>query len=153
MDFAGAIGLLIGLLFGSYFLKRVYPHAPGWALRVFFWARHGRKGKKAIFVYSQTAFWKDYVEKEILPRLDSRTLPLDWSRRTEWGLKRPLEAKIYEEWAGGGEFVPTAILMTLIGEIKVIRLWHFDPDSKHKKGRPSKEGLQALWVALEGPPA
>ena len=59
------------------------------------------------------------------------------------------ETKLFNHWAGSGEFTPTAIILPLIGKVKVIRLWQPNHNGKSKKDRVSKEAEEALFAVIK----
>ncbi len=144
-----AIGsLLIGFLLGMTVLKPLGPIALRFGLKVRFWVRHGRKGKVILFVYSDSSNWKDHIEQEILPRLQAHSVILNWSKRREWESSMRFEERLFNQWAGSGEFTPTAILIALRGRVKVFRLWQSSQNPKHGKSKVSKEVEQSLFAAI-----
>jgi len=149
MNWVGIGALLIGLLLGMTLLKPLGPLALRFGLKVRFWVRHGRKGKVILFVYSDSSNWKDHVEEKILPRLEACSVILNWSKRREWESSMQFEARLFNQWAGSGEFTPTAILFPLLGKVKVFRLWEPSQNSKHGKNKVSKEVEQSLFAAAK----
>jgi len=145
-----AIGaMLIGFLLGMTVLKSLGPMALGAWLKVRFWTRHGRKGRVVLFVYSDSSNWKDHIETKILPRLEGCSIILNWSKRREWDSSMRFETRLFDQWAGTGEFTPTAILFPRLGKVKVFRLWQPPGNPKEGKGRVSKEAEQSLFAALK----
>ena len=102
-----------------------------------------------LFVYSDSSNWKDYIETNILPRIQAHSIILNWSKRREWESRMRLETKLFNQWAGPGEFIPVAILFSLTGNVRTFRLWQISRDSKHGKGSPSREAEQALFDAVK----
>jgi hypothetical protein len=149
MDWVATGSLLIGLLLGMTVLKSLGPLAFRFWLKVRFWVRHGRKGKVILFVYSDSSNWKDHIEEKILPRLEACSVILNWSKRREWESSMRFEARLFNQWAGSGEFSPTAILLPLLGKVKVFRLWQFSQNPKHGKNKVSKEAEQSLLAAVK----
>jgi hypothetical protein len=148
MNSGGMIWLLIGFLLGVTVLKSLFPFIHRFGLKMGFWIRHGRKGKFILFVYSDSSNWKDYVETKILPHIETHSITLNWSKRREWQPRMSFETKLFNHWAGSGEFTPTAIILPLIGKVKVIRLWQPNQYAKSKKGGVSKEAEEALFTAI-----
>lgn len=139
------IGMLaIGVLLGATVFKGAIPLARRFGLKVRFWLRHGRKGKRILFVYSDSSNWKDYIETNILPRIEAHAIILNWSKRREWGSRLKFETNLFDQWAGPGEFVPVAILFSPIGKAKTFRLWQLSGNPKQGKFRLSKEAEQAF---------
>src|SRR4030065_2372584 len=149
MNWVGIGSLLIGLLLGMTVLKSLGPFALRFGLKVRFWIRHGRRGKVILFVYSDSSTWKDHIETKILPRLEACSVILNWSKRREWESSMQFEARLFNQWAGSGEFTPTAILFPLLGKVKVFRLWHLSPNPKQGKNKVSKEAEQSLFAAVK----
>jgi len=149
MDWIAIGSLLIGLLLGMTVLKSLGPLALRFGLKIRFWVRHGRKGKVILFVYSDSSNWKDYIEEKILPRLEACSVILNWSKRREWESSMRFEARLFNQWAGSGEFTPTAILFPLLGKVKVFRLYQLSQNPKHGKNKVSKEVEQSLFAAVK----
>ena len=139
---------VIGFFLGVTVLKAAVPSAYRFWLKVRFWIRHGRNGKFILFVYSDSPNWKDYIETNILPRIEACSVVLNWSRRREWDAHRQYETKLFNQWSGPGEFVPVAIVFPLRGKVKVFRLWHPSQNPKRGKENVSKEAEQALYAAM-----
>jgi hypothetical protein len=149
MDWIAIGSVLMGILLGMTVLKPLGPLALRFGLKVRFWVRHGRKGKVILFVYSDSSNWKDHIEEKILPRLEACSVILNWSKRREWESSMQFEARLFNQWAGSGEFTPTAILFPLLGKVKVFRLWQLSQNPKHGKNKVSKEAEQSLFAAVK----
>jgi hypothetical protein len=143
--------LLVGIFIGVTVLKGAFPFAQRLGLTVHFWLRHGRKGRTILFVYSDSSNWKDYIETNILPRIEACSIILNWSKRREWGSQMQLETKLFNQWAGPGEFVPVAILFSPIGKPRTFRLWQPSDNPKQGKVRISKEVERALLETVKSP--
>ncbi len=149
MNWVATGALLIGYLLGITVLKPLGPFALRFGLKVRFWIRHGRKGKVILFVYSDSSNWKDHIEEQILPRLEACSVILNWSKRRERESSMKFETRLFNQWAGSGEFTPTAILFPLLGKVKVFQLWQLSQNPKHGKNKVSKEAEQSLFAAVK----
>ena len=149
MDWIAIGSLLIGFLLGLTALKPLGPLALRFGLKLRFWVRHGRKGKVILFVYSDSSNWKDHIEEKILPRLEACSVILNWSKRREWESSMRFEERLFNQWAGSGQFTPTAILFPLLGRVRVFRLWELSMNIKHGKNKVSKETEQSLFAAVK----
>jgi len=149
MNYVEILWLLIGFLIGVTVLRALLPIAYRFGLKVRFWIRHGRQGKFILFVYSDSSNWKDYIEQNILPRIEAHSVILNWSKRREWESQMGFEMKLFNQWAGSREFVPAAILFPLAGKVKVFRLFQLSQNPKHGKDRVSKEAEHALFEAVK----
>jgi hypothetical protein len=147
MNWVEIIWLLIGFLFGVTVLKTLFPRVYRFGLRLRFWFRHGRKGRFILLVYSDNPNWKDHIETKILPRIERHSVILNWSKRREWEPRMRFESKLFDHWAASREFSPTAVLFSVIGKVKIIRLCQPSENPKHGKERVSKQAEQALLSA------
>jgi hypothetical protein len=141
--------LIVGFVLGVTVLKSLAPLALRFVLKFRFWVRHGRKGKVILFVYSDSSNWKDYVETKILPSLGGCSVILNWSKRREWESSMRFEERLFNQWAGSGEFAPTAILFPLMGKVRVFRLFQPSNNPKHGKDKVSKEAEQSLLATVK----
>jgi hypothetical protein len=141
--------MVIGFFLGVTVLKGAFPFAHRFGLKVRFWLRHGRKGKMILFVYSDSSNWKNYIETNILPRIEAHSIVLNLSKRREWGSRMQLETKLFNQWGKPGEFVPVAILLSPTRKVKTFRLWQPSENPKHGKEKVSKEAEQALLETVK----
>ena len=139
--------LLVITIFGLIIWAVSFPFVKiyEWWLKHRFWHRHGKFGRFVLFIYSDSPNWKDYIEENILPRIQSNAITLNWSTRREWQKTNPFEAKVFNHWAGKREFNPIAILFSPEGEIKEIRFWRAFKDLKHGKDKLLKEAEKNLF--------
>jgi len=98
-----------------------------------------------LFVYSNSPNWKEYIEANILPRISSYAVVINWSERSKWEWeKKPLEFKVFQHWTGvrryffkakkkwdGREFNPVAIIFVPWWRRTVLRFWQAFKDFKH----------------------
>jgi hypothetical protein len=117
-------------------------------LRREFHQRWGGQGKRLLLVYSQSPNWQAYVRERWLPQLASIAVVLDWSERSTWAERHPLEADIFHTWAGDREFNPIAIIIPAEGSVRVIRFWQAFRDYKHGKDRTLRAAEAELEAAL-----
>ena len=139
--------------------------------------RHGPR-IRGILVYSNSPNWKDYIEREWLPRLDGRLFVLNWSERNTWDRTSPLEAKMFRE-LGDREFNPAAIVLRPHDPGALFRSWgrsirRLDPigilapssapadvvrffkafrDLKHGREHTLRAAERELWALLDDPEA
>ena len=102
------------------------------------------RGKRIIFVYSESPNWQGYIEAEILPKLAPLAVTLNYSKRSEWKTAKPLEAKIWEHWGGEIDFNPVAIVIPERGKVKTVRFFKAFRDFKHGKDGPLREKEREL---------
>jgi hypothetical protein len=111
---------------GIYLLVAVLLHLAV----VLFWLPRGRR---VLFVYSNSPTWQAYVEAEILPRLPPRAVVLNWSDRKNWP-RFSLSTWLFDTFAGSREFNPIAIVFRPLAPPRRFRFWRAFRDYRH--GRP-----------------
>ncbi len=121
----------------------------GYRLKIMFGQKWETHGKRILFVYSESPNWKPYVEKTILPKLETHVVTLNWSLRSEWRKTMPLEAKIFRHWGGDKEFNPIAIVLPKKGKVAVIRFWQAFKDARHGKEQTLRKAEAELYGLLE----
>lgn len=88
------------------------------------------RGRKVVFVYSDSPVWKDYIERNILPRLPETAAILNWSERKHWGSFN-LAVWLFRFYAGGREYNPLGLIIHPLWGPKVFRFWRAFRDFKH----------------------
>lgn len=135
------VPLLPFILFGSWAHER-------W-VRWRFQRTWGDEGKFMIFVYSESPNWEAYVEKNLLPLVEPFAVVLNWSRRSEWTRRPPIEVRAFWRFAGPREFNPVAIFIPRRGKIRVVRFWQAFRDYKHGKAHTLRAAEAELKAHLE----
>ncbi len=107
------------------------------------------KGKHILFIYSDSPNWKGYIDSNIVPLIESKTVFLNWSKRSEWETDKPLEAKILETWGTAYEFNPMAIVFKSQWKIETVRFFKAFKDFKHGNNSLLKEKEQELLSYLQ----
>lgn len=118
-------------------------------LKFRFWQRHGKYGRFVLLVYSDSPNWKDYIEANILPRLEPHVVALNWSKRGEWERVNPFEAKVFKHWAGEEEFNPMALIFSPGGRVEDVRFWRPFRDFKHGKEGLLRQAEALLFTEVE----
>jgi fatty acid desaturase len=78
------IGLLVLILLPLLLIALVFWVFTSLLLYVLVWLLWCSRGKDILFVYSDSPIWHDYIEEQIIPRIESRAVILDWSNRQNW---------------------------------------------------------------------
>ncbi len=140
------VGLVALLIFAVY-----YPFFLAYRqwLKFRFWHAHGKHGKFVLFIYSDSPNWKQYIEANILPRINSHAVILNWSKRREWERSNSFEARVFNHWSGEREFNPMALVFSPAGEVKDIRFWQAFRDFKHGKEELLKKAEDLLYSEVE----
>lgn len=95
------------------------------------WACWVTRGRDILFVYSDSPHWKDFVEQELLPRIQYRAVILNWSERRRWLGKMALGPMLFRSFGGHREFNPIALHFRPLRFHRTYRFW--EPIRKWKK--------------------
>ena len=90
------------------------------------------QGRFILFVYSDSAVWKTYIENNILPQIQNYATILNWSERSKWD-KMSWTVRAFQHWGGKKEFNPLAIVFCNLAKVKVFRFYGAFHDYKHGK--------------------
>ena len=93
----------------------------------------GRK-QYVLFVYSNSSIWKDYVEREIIPRIKEKAVILNWSERKSW--RSSLPTFVFRYFGGQRNFNPIAIVFRPFQTVKTYRF--YQAFKKFKHGNPTE---------------
>ena len=58
-----------------------------------------------LFVYSDNALWKEYAEKNIIPKIEPNAVILNWSHRKNWINSNSLEVQLFKSFEWGREWI------------------------------------------------
>ena len=111
------------------------------ALYLLVWMTWLSRGRDILFVYSDSPHWKDYIEEEILPRVKSRSIVLNWSERRNWIGRFSLATMLFRHFGGHKEFNPIAIHFRFMRIHNTYRFW--EPIRRWRKKNDRQE-LDAL---------
>ncbi len=139
--------LLIPLLF-IFILYQIFQFFHGLLLQYEFRKKYCSKGKYILFVYSESPNWQEYIETNIFPVLEEKTVFLNWSKREEWRKRKPLEAKILLHWGGDTAFNPMAIIFSQKWRIETVRFYQAFKNYKHGKDKLLKKKEEELYAYL-----
>jgi len=87
-----------------------------------------------LFVYSNSPTWKDYIEREVFPRLKDRAVILNWSERKTW--RSSLAVLAFRYFGGYRNFNPIGMIFRPFHRVKTYRFFDAFKDFKH--GNPAK---------------
>ena len=114
-----------------------------------FRSQYASDGKHILFVYSESPNWKEYIEENIVPRIKTKAVFLNWSKRSEWRKNKPLEAKALFHWGGDTEFNPMAIIFVPGWRVKTVRFHQAFRDYKHGKTKLLEKKKEELYSNLD----
>lgn len=120
----------------------------GFVLYVSIWLGWCVRGRDVLFVYSESPIWREYIENEILSKLEGRAVVLNWSKRKRWRIS--LAVLAFHRFGGWRAYNPLAVVFRPFRLPKVFRF--YEPFQEFKHGKPEKveqlktELLKALDV-------
>lgn len=91
------------------------------AVRRAFEEKWGRHGMRIVLAFSDDTRWRERIEQHWLPRIGRRTVILDWKARQSFLPGAPVEAQVFEHWAGPRDFDPMAIVIPATGRVRTLR--------------------------------
>ena len=106
----------------------------GFVLYIAIWLGWCLRGRHVLLVYSDSPIWREYIEKEVLPRFEGRAVVLNWSERKRW--KNSLAVLAFRRFGGWRAFNPLAVVFRPFRFAKVFRF--FEPFQEFKHGNPAK---------------
>jgi hypothetical protein len=141
---------LIGIVVVAPFLilNSIVSSLNGLWLNCQFRSRWGPAGKHILFVYSESRYWQEYIEGNIVPSIKNKAVFLNESKRSEWEKSMPLEAKALLHWGGDSEFNPIAIVFASSGKVKTINFYKAFEDLDQGKNKLLKEKEAELYEYL-----
>lgn len=90
------------------------------------------RGRRVLFVYSDSPVWKDHIERTLLPRLPRSAVVLNWSERSRWPSLN-LAVWLFRFYAGRREYNPFALVIRPLRGPKTFRFWRAFREFKHGK--------------------
>jgi len=109
-------------------LAHVVRQAALYAIVWFWWA--GLARRRVLFVYSDGANWKEYIEQNILPRLPHNSVILNWSQRSQWP-RFDISIWLFRAFAGNREFNPIGLVFERFAPVACYRFWKPFREMKH----------------------
>lgn len=115
----------------------------GIALQAMVWLFWCTRGTHLLLVYSDSPVWHDYIEENMITRLPSSSVVLNWSRRRTWRWYQ-FPVMLFHYFAGTRAFNPIIIVFRPFRWAKTFRFWQAFKDHKHG----NKKSLDALEQEL-----
>lgn len=92
------------------------------------------RGRRVLFVYSNSPNWRDYCERQILPQLPQTAVVLNWSERSHWS-RRSLATSLFYAYGAQRDFNPLGIVFEPFKPVRLYRFWRPFRDAKHGKSQ------------------
>ena len=118
----------------------------GLVLYVAIWLGWCLRGRHVLLVYSDSPLWHEYIEKEILPRLEGRAVVLNWSERKRW--KNSLAVLAFRRFGGWRAFNPLVVVFRPFQFAKVFRFFEPFQEFKHGNSEMVEKMKTELFEAL-----
>ena len=77
-------------------------------------------GKDVLFVSSESAVWKEYMETQILPLLRDRATVLNWSERNKWP-KSSFAVRVFRTFGRHRDHSPLVVIFRPFHRARVFR--------------------------------
>ena len=112
------------------------------------------KRRFVLFVYSDSPTWKNYIEAEIIPKIQNRAVILNWSERKAW--KNSLAVLTFRYFGGDRNFNPLALVFRPFRFAKDYRFYEAFKKYKHGKSEEVEKVLNELfddtrdWSRIKG---
>jgi hypothetical protein len=100
-----------------------------------------------LFVYSNSPIWKDYLEANVIPKLQNHAVILNWSQRKTW--KNSLAVLAFRYFGGYRNFNPLALVFRPFRFAKAYRYFEAFRDFKHGKIDQVEKVTQELLNDVE----
>lgn len=127
-------------------------------VRVGIWTFWCLRGRDVLVVYSESPYWGEFFDAEVVPRLGKRVVMLNRSVRSASNSR--LAKWAYEHFGGSRGHYPLAIVFRPWGRTRVFRFFQPFRDWKHGKPAALEKVLNAFFAevgvappALPPPPA
>ena len=104
----------------------------GIILQIVIWTRWCSRGTRVLLVTSNSPHWHDYIEANIVPRLPSPIVQLNWSERRHWN-SFSLPVRAFRFFGGSNDFNPMVVVFRPFRWAKTFRFWKPFRDFKHGK--------------------
>jgi hypothetical protein len=107
------------------------------------WVRWHGDGPRVLVVTSNSPYWGERIEAELLPRLPVSSVVVNWSDRKHWS-KQALTTKLFNHFLGSIEHTPSVIVFHPWQRAEVFRF--YSAYKQYKRGDP--EPLDRLEAQL-----
>lgn len=105
------------------------------------------RGRRVLFVYSDSPRWKPYLDEHVVPRLPKNAVVLDWAARARWS-PFGLGVWLFRMWSGARDFNPIAIVVRPWPGAKIFRFFGAFEDLAGGKPETLRDVQAAFFAAL-----
>lgn len=132
--------VIVPLAIISGVLKTLY----GLILHIAIWLLWSTRGRRVVYVYSNSPNWQDYIEHQILPKLPENTIVLNWSERRTWR-QLSLAVRAHHFYCGDVHHNPAAVVFHPFRLGRAFRFWQPFRDYKHGKPEPLQKAEREMF--------
>jgi hypothetical protein len=141
-------GILLAIILLPFLLLIFTYHTLSKIILTFLaWIVWCSRGKFVLFVWSDSPIWKEYIQREILPKIESRAVILNWSQRNRWN-RWSLAVNAFHFFGGKREFNPIAIVFRPLRQTQIFRFWKPFNDFKRGDETALKDISKSLLESL-----
>ena len=105
------------------------------------------RGRRVLFVYSDSPRWKPYLDEHVVPRLPKSAVVLNWSERARWS-PFDLGVCLFKMWSGAREYNPIAMVVRPWGGPKIYRFFDAFESVARGDAAPLKAVERDLLTAI-----
>lgn len=117
--------VLVPLLLLAWFVYAVI-------LQLVIWICWCSRGVRVLVVYSESPYWQEYFEQEMIPRLQGSAVVLNWSLRRKWR-RISLAVRAFHLFGGQRNFNPMVVVFRPFRWARAFRFYKAFQDHKHGK--------------------
>ena len=120
----------------------------GVSLTAIVWLIWCTRGVDTLVVYSNSPNWHDYMVETVLPRLQGRSVVINWSERRYWKW-HSLPVAVFRFFGGDREFNPMVVVLRPFRIPRTFRFWQPFRDCKHGNVSSLHEVENRLYAYLD----
>jgi hypothetical protein len=91
-------------------------------LYLLIWLLWVPRGKDVLFVTSESPIWKQYMNEQVLPLVESRAVSLNWSERKSWD-QWSFAAHVFRTFGGRRQFNPMVVVFRPLKRAEIFRFF------------------------------
>lgn len=141
---APVVALIVPLILVLLAAMLVY----GVLLTVIVWLLWCTRGIDTLVVYSDSPNWHDYMTESVMPKLQDRSIVLNWSERRHWR-SFSLSVAVFRFFGGDRQYNRIVVVLRPFRVPRTFRFWQPFRDRKHGNLAPLNDLECKLYSYLE----
>jgi hypothetical protein len=105
------------------------------------------RGKDVLFVSSDSPVWRQYMETQIFPFVETRAIVLNWSDRKKWS-RWSLSRRVFHVFRGSVNYNPMVILFRPFRRARIFRFFPALSEWKHGHTEQVEQLRRDLTLSL-----